>query len=234
MTEFRYDLHIHTRETSRCGHISAADMVKSYKALGYSGIAITDHFHEDYIKTLPFKDDWNKCISAYLAGYRLAKEAAASLDFDVILGMELRLTENSNDYLVYGFTEDFLRSHPYLFRTNICAFYQTFKDQALIIQAHPYRGGMNLQPQCLHGLEVINCNQRHENHNDLAFKLAAEQPLGFIRICASDAHKREDIGRASMIFPARIKDSSDLAINLKSGNYRMDCPEYKELLNRNS
>ncbi len=230
MAEFRYDLHVHTRETSRCGHVSAADMVKSYKALGYSGIVITDHLHEDYTNTLPFKNDWDKCVSAYLAGYRLAKETAATLDFDVILGMELRLTENSNDYLVYGFDEDFLRSHPYMFRTNICAFYHAFKDQVLIIQAHPYRGGVDLQPGCLHGLEVVNCNQRHENHNELALKLAAEQKPGFIRIGASDAHRTEDAGRAAMIFDHRIKDSMDLKTSLKSGKYRIDSPGYALML----
>ena len=235
MAEFRYDLHIHTKETSKCGHVPAATMVKTYKELGYQGIAITDHLHEEYINTLQCKENWNDCVDAYLTGYRLAKKAAENLDFDVILGMEIRFPQNNNDFLIYGFDESFLFDHPYAFRTNICEFYKAFKDQVLILQAHPYRGGgVDLQPQCLHGLEVINCNPRHDSNNHLAYKLADSRDPGFIRISASDAHRTEDIGRASVFFNHRLKDSFDLAASLQSGKYRMDCPVFSDLLKQHA
>ena len=46
-----------------------------------------------------------------MSGYRLVK-AAEDESFDVILGMELRfVNESENDYLIYGFTEEWLRAN---------------------------------------------------------------------------------------------------------------------------
>lgn len=231
MTDFRYDLHVHTQETSKCGWISAADMVKKYRELGYNGIAITDHLHDTYISSLPCSGSWDACVDAYLAGYRLARESARDLDFDVILGLELRFDVNDNDYLIYGVDEAFLRNNPYPYRDTICGFYQKFGGQVLILQAHPYRGGVDLQPQCLHGVEVVNCNQRHDSNNEMAFKLA-EQHTSYIRISASDAHRPEDIGQAAMLFDRRIKDSFGLKRSLESGAYRMECPQFSALIGK--
>ena len=41
---YRYDLHVHTAEGSKCGHSSGAEMADFYKAKGYAGIVVTDHF----------------------------------------------------------------------------------------------------------------------------------------------------------------------------------------------
>lgn len=41
---FKYETHLHTKESSRCGSTSAAEYPAYYKSLGYSGIFITDHF----------------------------------------------------------------------------------------------------------------------------------------------------------------------------------------------
>ena len=40
----RYETHSHTSETSRCSHISGAELAEFYKSLGYTGLFITDHF----------------------------------------------------------------------------------------------------------------------------------------------------------------------------------------------
>ena len=41
---YRYDLHVHTYEGSACARSLAADIADFYKAKGYDGIVITDHF----------------------------------------------------------------------------------------------------------------------------------------------------------------------------------------------
>ena len=41
---FRYETHTHTAEVSRCSRISAVELVRVYKDLGFSGVCITDHF----------------------------------------------------------------------------------------------------------------------------------------------------------------------------------------------
>lgn len=41
---YRYELHCHTNEGSKCSDISIKEMFRLYEEMGYSGICITDHF----------------------------------------------------------------------------------------------------------------------------------------------------------------------------------------------
>lgn len=230
MNTHRYDLHVHTKETSRCGHIFAADMVNLYKQLGYSGIAITDHLHEEYIQSLPSPGNWDACVDAYLKGYKAAAQAGKQQGVDVILGLEIRFADNDNDFLIYGVEEDFLRANPYLYRTNIAGFWEKYSNQLLILQAHPYRGGgVDLHPDCLHGIEVINCNPRHNSHNEKAVELSREYPH-LLRTCASDAHRPGDEGGAALLFSSRIANSLACKKALERGGYRLECPAYEDLI----
>ena len=43
---FLFDTHIHTKESSACGEVRAADIVARYKSLGYDGIIVTDHMQK--------------------------------------------------------------------------------------------------------------------------------------------------------------------------------------------
>ena len=70
---YKYELHLHTMETSRCGHVRAADQVRTYHKLGFQGLCVTDHLHNSYIDLMDCHDDWHECIRRYLYGYRLAK-----------------------------------------------------------------------------------------------------------------------------------------------------------------
>jgi len=224
MSEFRYDLHIHTSETSQCGHVSGVKMVEKYASLGYNGIAITDHLHEEYISSLSCRDNWDDCVTEYLSGYDCAKSRGGELGFDVMLGLEIRFLPNENDFLIYGVDETFLRSNPFLHRTNIQDFWQKYSTEVLIIQAHPYRGGgVDLHPECLHGIEIVNCNPRHDSHNNLAMRLSEEHPR-LLRICSSDAHRPEDIGKASMLFDHQIADSYACRHAIEQAQYRMIYP----------
>ena len=45
---FKYDLHVHTMDTSRCGMVDGARMVRLYKKAGYQGIVIADHYYHGY------------------------------------------------------------------------------------------------------------------------------------------------------------------------------------------
>ena len=44
MERYRYEIHCHTSEASKCGRLAAADLVRLYKKIGYTGVIITDHF----------------------------------------------------------------------------------------------------------------------------------------------------------------------------------------------
>ena len=148
---YRYELHLHTSETSKCGHVPAAEQVKTYHELGYTGICVTDHLHNAQIAWFDVAHDWNAIIDRYLVGYRAAKAAGEALGMDVIFGVELRFPENDSDYLIYGIDEQWLYEHPWITDMNHQTFFDRFKDEVLIIHAHPYRKNDIVYYDCVHG-----------------------------------------------------------------------------------
>lgn len=228
-TYSKFDLHVHTAETSKCGTVDAASIVGKYKATGYDGIVITDHLHESYISLQNCRDDWQECVTRFLFGYHQAKQAGEKIGFDVALGVELRFPENDNDYLLYGVDEAFLRSHPYLYRTDHASFYRRFADELLIIHAHPYRNNDVVYYDSVHGLEIVNCSPRHNSRNELTLKLAKENPNLF-RVCGSDAHRPGDECRAAVLLEGEAHDSHDVKRIIESGRYGLWCPEYESII----
>ena len=226
---FRYELHLHTMETSRCGKVRAADQVRTYHSLGYQGLCVTDHLHREYISLMDCHDDWKACIDRYLYGWRLARAEGEKLGMDVIFGVELRFPENDSDYLIYGIDEDWLYKNPFITEMDHQSFFDRYKDEVLIIHAHPYRNCDTVYYDCVHGLEVVNCNPRHDSRNHLALQLAKENPHLF-RTAGSDAHQKGDEGRAALLSDERIRDSYELKDVITSGAYSLWCPEFDDIL----
>jgi hypothetical protein len=225
---FRYDTHVHTKETSRCGHLTAEQIVKKYIELGYDGICITDHLHQEYIDTLDTKQ-WYSIADAYLAGYRTAKEWGDKLGLSVILGVEIRFPESERDYLLYGVDEMFLYRHPFLYDTTPQAFYGTFCDEVLIIQAHPFRNYEFIHEGCIHGLEIVNGNPRHANRNDRALQYALDNPDLF-RLCGSDTHRIGDEGQNALLSCAPIHDSFVLRDTILRRDYSLWSKNEKDII----
>jgi len=84
---------------------------------------------------------------------------------------------------------------------------------------------------CVHGIEVVNCNPRHDNRNELALKLCQENPHLY-RTVGSDAHQIGDEGRAAILVEERIRDSYALKDAITSGRYRNWCPEFDWILKK--
>ena len=231
MTEYKYkyEPHLHTMETSRCGHVRAADQVRKYKDLGYTGICVTDHLHPLYISLMDCHDDWKACMDRYLYGSRLAKEEGKKVGLEVIQGIELRFPENDSDYLIYGIDEEWIYRNPFICDLGHQAFFDRYKDEVLILHAHPYRYCDEVFYDCVHGIEIANCNPRHPNRNELAWKLAQEKP-DLIRVCGSDAHRPGDEGRAAVVLKERVTDSFAYKKAIEEGDYRLWCPEYDEII----
>lgn len=226
---YKYDIHVHTMETSRCGYIKAPKIVATYKKLGYSGICITDHLHDLYISLMDCHDDWQLCMDRYMYGYKEAKKAGDAVGLDVLFGIELRFPENDSDYLIYGVDEAWLRANPYVCRMDHASFFRKFGDSVLIIHAHPYRYCDEVFYDCVHGLEIANCNPRHESRNELALQLAREHPALY-RTCSSDMHRPGDEGRAGILFSRRVHDSYELKAAIESREYKLWCPVYEDII----
>lgn len=218
---YRYELHCHTVETSVCGKWTAADMVARYHRNGYAGLCVTDHLHPKFLSKISHGGDWQRCVDAFMLGYRAAKEAGEKLGMDVIFGIEIQFTEDPNkEYLLYGVDEQWLRENPWLCDMGHELFFQKFHENVLIIQAHPFRDNDGVFLDSVHGLEVVNRHPRSQNRNHLAQALAVSEPR-LLRLCGSDAHRFGDEARAAVVFPQRITQGDELRKALIKQNYKL-------------
>lgn len=204
----KIDTHVHTSEVSPCGKLTAAQIVDSYVAAGYDAIIITDHLLLDRIfEALLAPED---VFERQLRGYVAAREHARGR-LNVLLGAEIRFTQGSEDYLLLGLDErkylELARALPdspaechALMRRMDC----------LIYQAHPFRPGLRAAaPADLDGVEVYNGNPRHDSHNDLALRFAADN--GLRMSSGSDAHQTPDIARGGIFAPDWVDSGAALA-----------------------
>lgn len=215
MTVYKYDTHVHTSEVSPCGKVPAAEAVRLYKDAGYEGIVITDHYFDLYFEMMGYIS-WDKKTDYYLEGYKSALEEGKAIGLKVVLGMELRFSENINDYLVFGIDEEFIRTNKELYRLGLKKFRALTKDKGIMIfQAHPFRRGMVLAPpELLDGIEVYNGNPRHDSHNDMAYGYA--QKNGLLMLSGSDFHQTVDLARGGIITSVKINDSHELVDTIRN------------------
>lgn len=216
---YKYELHCHTKEVSRCAGTYAADAVKLYKEKGYDGIVITDHFSPmTFNLSTVFRP--HKAIDFYTKGYKAALKAAGD-DFTVLLGMELRYYATINDYLVYGVTEEFLKSNGNLMAMYPKKFYNLAKKNDLIVvQAHPFRDWITrISPNHLDGAEVFNGKSTEEANNNTE-NWVKETGMK-IRISGSDFHRPSQLAKGGIITDIKIKTNGDLLKVLDSGEYEL-------------
>ena len=127
---YKYELHCHTKEVSKCSAFSAKDLALHYKNNGYDGIVITDHY-----SLHTFCDGGlikpQEHTEKFLRGYNKAKEMSDE-NFSVLCAMELRFFYNFNDYLVYGIDEEFLKRNGNLLTKGLKNFHRIAEENNLI------------------------------------------------------------------------------------------------------
>ncbi len=227
---YKFELHLHTEETSYCGHVPGAEQARRLKALGYDGFCVTDHLHEGYMSEV---SDWQQAVDYHMQGYRAAREEGERLGLKVIFGVEFRFPADERDYLAFGVTEEWLRSHPFPFRCTRQEFFDRYHNDFLIIQAHPFRYYDECFPDCVHGIEICNCNPRHQSDNDKALAFA-EQHSGLLRLCGSDVHRDGDEGLSAVFFENLPNDSKELERELRAGRFSLWCPGFAELIEQSA
>jgi len=227
MNGYLYDPHVHTAETSKCGHLFAADVAERYAKNGFTGFVVTDHLQPAYLERVDKNHNWDEVMDHFLSGYHAAKKRGDELGLDVILGAELRFPENDNDYLVYGIDEQWLRANPYMCCISAQEFFDRYHDQVLIIHAHPYRdGSAPVQETAVHGAEIINGNPRHENHNDMAYALC-QRHAEYYRLAGSDTHRDGDEAQAGVILPERVSDSFAYQRMIEAHRFELWSPKFQ-------
>lgn len=213
---YLFEIHYHTPYTSSCGKLYPDKAIPEYIKKGYSGVVVTDHFHHDYFKSLG-DISWKEKVDCFLEGYRKTKEYCKNKDFVVLLGMEIRFEGSINDYLVYGFDEQFLYDNENLYDIRPEDFYEKCKNNGFYFgQAHPFRNKcFPLNPDYLMGVEVYNGHPGHTNRNDRALEMAKKHNL--IMTSGSDMHEEWALCRAGMYFKEKPETSKQLAENLLKG-----------------
>lgn len=197
MKRILIETHAHTKETSRCGRLSAARLVESLHQLGYGAVVITDHFLAGERNTRQAREE-------FLAGYRAARDASAQTGMIVLPGMEIRFKDHDEDFLVYGMEEEDILSLP----DDVCEkpaalheFHEYCKaHDFLIYQAHPYRPGLfPANTPDIDGMEIFNGNPRWDSRNRMAALFASRHNLR--TIAGGDVHNEGDQGIVGLLVP---------------------------------
>ena len=207
------ELHAHSFPVSGCGDFSAEEVVEIYKNAGASSLCLTNHLG-------PGNADLG--AEYYLEDFYKAREAAGN-DINVILGVEMRFTENSNDYLVYGVSEDDIPRFIELVPFGIENFYKEVKnDKNVIIQAHPFRKGLTLAPEgSVDGIESLNLHPSHNGRIAIATRYAKFKNM--LVTAGTDFHHEGHQALCLMRSKEEMKNSYDVAEAIKSRNVIFDC-----------
>lgn len=223
--KFKSELHTHTSPASICSEISPEKLVEIYKLNGYDSVTVTNHFTydcahgenaESYYKT--FLDDFRRCL-----------ECGEKVGLNIIFGAEIRFSENSNDYLIYGICPEDMPKIRDLLPYGIDSFYREFKnDKNVIIQAHPFRDNISrANPESLDGIEIFNM---HPNHNSrVAFAAIHALKNNLIPVCGTDFHHPGQECLSAVYTKEKITDSYQLAKAIKSQEYIMEIGGFKIL-----
>ena len=222
---FKTELHCHCQPVSICAHIQPESQAAAYIAAGYTTVVLTNHlsaatFHPHFYHG---KTDWDSKVDHFLSAYHRMK-AAAGDGLHVLLGAEICPDcYSATDFLVYGMTEDFLRTHPDLLGADVSTLSQWVHAAGMrIYQAHPFRNRMVIvDPALLDGIEVYNAQRREISRNDIA-ELWAKR-YGLAGIAGSDNHRDERDAVSGILTNTPITDNATLLQRLKSGDYRLLC-----------
>ena len=217
---FKIETHLHTNHTSKCGWLDAAALAEGYQKAGYAAVAVTDHYNRDTFEYLRIDTTRpGDVITPFLEGFRRMEAECAGRGLKVYKGAELRFDESCNDYLLYNYPDERLADPEKVFHLGIAAFAPLAREAgALLIQAHPYRKKCTPAIACyLDGVEVLNCNPRHDSRNDRAEEYAALH--GLLRTGGSDCHWMEDIGLGGILAEDLPEDAAGLVRLIREGRY---------------
>jgi len=199
--EYIYETHMHTCQASACGRSTGKEHARFYKAAGYTGIIMTDHFFRGNTavdRRLP----WEVRIDRFWSGYEDAKEEGDRIGLDVFFGLEQNF--QGDEYLIYGLTKEYMKAHPEMEHwTRRQQLEEVHKAGGCVIQAHPFRirGYMDrirLGQRFCDGIEAANAG--NEPLDDARAYLFGRE-LGLVMTAGSDNH----LSPAAVTYGVKLK-----------------------------
>ena len=233
MSQYKYQMHIHTSPCSACGRMSPAELCEALHENGYQGTVLTNHFyHGNSGIDRSESTTWEAFVSAYEKDYLECLEEAKKYDLDIIFGIE-EVVIPGLEILCYGITPQILYDNPQLRNCSIEEFTKTLRKYGVVlIQAHPFREACyipnpgHLPVEYIDGVEVYNKGNSTEEMNQKALDFANEHPH-FIKTSSADAHTTDRVMFGGIMTDTRISSSKELAEILRSGKYELIIPEEK-------
>jgi len=219
---WKLELHAHTKPVSPCSEVPPEEVVQRYHAMGYDGIAITNHFN-----LLIWKKNHGKqeILERYYEAYLRAKAEGDRLGLRVYFGMEIRFSENANDYLIYGLDESALSDAYDCLDEGLAYFNDHGKKPGMFLaQAHPFRDGMErMDPSLLDGVEAFNMHYGHNSRVALADRFAREHHLPILG--GTDFHHPGQEGLCAARVKELPEDSFALAKLIASQDFCLEIGE---------
>ena len=188
-TEFLYETHLHTREGSACAADSGVGMARAYKAAGYDGIIVTNHFFNGNT-TISRRLPWGDRVEMFMQGYENAKREGDRIGLSVFFAWEYG--DGRCDFLTYGLDKLFLLSNPDILSWSLTDYVaEVRRNGGFITHAHPFRQAfyidkLRLHPDLVDAVEVYNASHTNPIFNRKALAYAREHQL--IELSGSDAH----------------------------------------------
>jgi hypothetical protein len=215
MTAFKYETHLHTSETSLCGHSPGAELARHYHALGYAGIFVTDHFMNGNT-TVPGDLPWDARVAWFCRGYDAVAAQGALLGLDVHFGWEY--SYGWAHFLTYGLEKEWLLAHPNLLDWHVLDYFdRVHADGGAIVHAHPFREEIELVklfPGKVDAVEVINATRSADaNRHARDFAIS----FGLPHTAGSDIHATHWQRLCGVATPQRLTGGRDYLAALTSG-----------------
>lgn len=219
---YKYETHLHTFPVSKCGKASIEEQMEFYKAMGYDGIFVTNHFLDGNLnmdKSEPYRDR----IEFYFSDYEKGVALSEKYGIKVFGGVEL--SYKGTDFLVYGLEKEWYLRHPEIMEMKKSEELSFLREEgALVIQAHPYREAsyidhIRLYPRCVDGVEIVNAT-RTDEENEMA-RIYAEC-YGLLPFAGSDNHttgRRKKL--AGMETETPLTGVSDFMERVRDGKIRL-------------
>ena len=215
---FRTELHAHTLPISRCSEFYAEELIELYKKVGVHSIVLTNHFTPAHLKN----GSKAEVVKEYIDAYKEFKRVANENGIEAIFGIELRFTENLNDYLLYGIDKSDVEAIYDYVDSGLENFYKGFKrDGIIVVQAHPKRDKMTeIDTDYLDGQEGFNMHLGHNSR--VALATACANKKGLIVTGGSDFHHPGHEGSCLLRSKTKITTSKELSAVLESRDYVLD------------
>ncbi len=214
---FYVQMHLHTSETSACGHASGRDMARACKKAGYDMLVVTDHFMNANIGC-PKKMPWAEKVDYLFRGYRAAKAEGDKIGLIVLKGWET--FTSGPEYLTYGLDEAFLLENPDIADVDSSEYLMRVRAAGgFVSHAHPFRRRPYI-PHFIPEVELVDAfevlNGAHDDPSFDAAALNVARAHDLIQIAGSDAHEVDEVSRGAMRFSRPLQDMDELITALRA------------------